>query len=440
MRLAITQYAALFGLLLAAWDASPAGSDLPARVDLFAGDSRILEAHATRIAVGNGKIVSAVTLERGQILLLAESPGNTTLRLWLRDGSQRQVSIVVTEANVDLVLENVKSLLHGTENVSARIAGGRIVLEGDMVSDAGQLRAGAVAALYPGLVLNFVGKVGWERMIHLDVTIVELRHNIVRDLGIRWRPVINGPNGALVADLAVNDTFSGRAQIPGDLLRAAPARVSPPKAFLGIATSIDSQIRLLEQRGDAVIVAEPRLSCRSGGTARFVAGGELPVPTTDGLGSPNVQFRDYGIILDVKPIADAAGVVYAKVETEISQIDPTVQVLGVPGLLKRESRAELNLRQGETLVLGGLVSRNERRTHDRLPGLGAMPGFGSVFGSRFKNTEDTDLVIFITPQIIQGAPAPGNASAVQPDPEAHSLEAARAEAARLRRPRTQAGH
>jgi pilus assembly protein CpaC len=105
---------------------------------------------------------------------------------------------------------------------------------------------------------------------------------------------------------------------------------------------------MLEQGGEATVVAEPRLSCRSGGAARFVAGGEIPVPVVNGVGSTDVEYREYGVILDIKPIADASGAIFARIETELSQIDGAQRVNGVPGLLKRRSTTDVNVSAAPT--------------------------------------------------------------------------------------------
>jgi pilus assembly protein CpaC len=392
---------------------------LPDTLEMFVGDTRILEAPSRRVAVGRAEILSVSTLERGQLLLLAETAGSTTVTLWLRDGRRHRVLVNVTDSNLDRVLDDVRRMLEGTENVSARLAGGRVVLEGDRVGDADQRRVAAITDAFGGLVLNFVGRVGWEQVLHFDVRIVEVRRSAIRDLGIRWDSQVNGPSVGVVADLVSNDYFRVQppaSTIPGLDAGAVPLGASSPTLYAGITSVLASRIQLLEQRGDAVLVAQPTLSCRSGGSARFVSGGEFPIPVVDGQGSTDVEFKEYGVILDVRPVTDRGGSIYAQIDTQISQIDESVRVLGVPGLVKRQSTTELNLREGEVAVLGGLVSRTRGKDVQRVPGLGALPAVGSLFRSTSRRDTDSELLILITPRIARPVDDP-DARAVDPTSE-----------------------
>lgn len=398
---------AVLTALQAAHGSGVAADVIPAHIDLFVGDSRVLDVSPVRIAIGNGAIVSVTSLQGGELLLLGESAGRTVLQLWLRDGSQRRITLEVAETDMHATLRVVRELLVGVQGIGARPIGNRIVLEGLATGARAQDRAAAIATLYPGVVLNFVGKVAWETMIHFDVRIVEVRSGALRDVGVRWRDDINGPNAGLIADLVTNDLFRAVPAAPElDQLQGGPLpqRVWPPKAYLGWVTAIDSRIRLLEQQGDAVIVAEPMLSCRSGGSARFVSGGEIPIPVFDPQGGADVEYKEYGVILDVKPVAEPDGSIYARIDTEVSQVDDAQRVLGVPGFIKRQSATEVNLREGETLVIAGLVNRNFSRERQQVPGLGNLPVVGGAFRSRTRRSADSELAIFITPRIVAGEP------------------------------------
>lgn len=400
------------------------GSDqLPERIDLAVGETRVLAVDAVRVAVGNGRVLGLARTGRAQLLLVGQAGGSTDLRVWPRDGAERRIAVTVSEVDLDAAVTAVGALLADVAEVRTRVAGGRIVLEGEPASGTARDRISAVAGLYPGLVLDLTGKQPWDRMIHFEVRIVEFRSSRLRDLGIRWNPEINGPTAGLLADFSTNDVFRIAPPQGGaapELVEARPpGRAWPPKVYFGLATSIESRIRLLEQTGDAEILAEPTLSCRSGGSARFVAGGELPMPVVDGLGSTDIQFKEYGVILDVKPIADPSGAILARVDTEVSQIDESQRVLGVPGFLKRRSATDVSLREGETLVIAGLVNRTRSGSVQRVPGAGSVPVVGGLFRSRVRREERTELAIFITPRIVAArAEAPGTPPR---DPNAEAL-------------------
>ncbi len=387
---------AMLGLLATALPGY-AATGASERLELFAGDTLVLDVDAQRVAVGNGRVISVVQVEGNKLLVLGEATGVSAIHVWTRDGGHRRYVVNVLEFNGEALYSQVQRLLDGTRQITARLAGDRIVLEGHRVSDGDRERVAAIAKAYPGRVFDFIDRVGWDAMIHLHVSILEVRHSAMNSLGIRWDNVLQGP--------AFNVSSAGE-----------PGR----HAYLDWSARLGSAIDLLRQRGEARIVAEPTLSCRSGGEAHFVAGGELPIPVTNGVGTPSVQYHEYGVILDVKPVADDAGNVYVRVETEVSDIDHSVQVLGVPAFLKRHSNTEVNVRAGETIVIAGLVDRSSSTDRHGLPLLGAIPGIAPLFQSHSRELKDSELVVLITPQVVAARPATANA----PDPGLQQLERA----------------
>ncbi|HWS74328.1 MAG TPA: type II and III secretion system protein, partial [Quisquiliibacterium sp.] len=163
----------------------------------------------------------------------------------------------------------------------------------------------------------------------------------------------------------------------------------------------------------------PSLSCRSGGTAKFVAGGELPIPFTTGLGNASVMFKEYGIKFDVNPVVSETGVIAARIATEVSAINFDVRVKDVPGITKRRAETEVDLREHETLVIAGLLSEESSRGIDKLPALGDVPVLGHLFRSRAFRDQQTELVVFITPRFANAerfAPAAAPSSVAAPAP------------------------
>lgn len=396
-----------------------AGTGGEQTLELFSGEARVLPVSVTRIVVGNGKVISVSNIATNQLLILAESAGTSTLQLWLKDGSQQKMTVVVLEANLKHTLADIERLLSSVDNVKARIAGSKIVLEGEMVSDSDQERAQAIQKMYPDQVVNFVGKVGWEKMIYLDVKVLELTTKGSRDLGIRWDAQINGPHAGVLADIASNNRFRyvpEQEQSGLDFSNVTlPNSVWPPKGFITLASLITSKINLLVQDGEAEVLAAPSLTTRSGSKARFVAGGEIPLPVQGALGQTSVEFKEYGVIVDVTPVTDKSGAIYAKVDVEVSSIDRSVTVLGIPGLLKRRSQSEFNSKDGETVVLNGLYSYERANDTQKVPGLGGLPVIGGLFRNKGSSSATREVAIIITPRIVQATP--------NPNPQAKDLNA-----------------
>jgi pilus assembly protein CpaC len=370
-------------------------------IELYVGQVHLIRAgELKRVAVGNGQVIQATALDGGQVLVIPEAAGQSTLHLWGKDGSESSYAISVVPADVNRLLAEIRAMLGEDTRVRARIVGDKVVLEGGELSEEEAARMSEIARRYPQVV-NLISRVGLERMIEMDVRMLEVRRDVLEEIGVRWNGSMQGPTFGIIGDLHRSRRFR-----PGgagaDAGFATRNRVAPFATVLELASSITSVINLLVQNGDAVVLAEPRLACRSGGSARFVAGGELPVPFASGLGTVSVGFKEYGVKFDVSPVASETGVIAAKIATEISAINFEIQVQDVPGLLKRRAETEVNLRENETLVIAGLLTEESSKSIDRVPALGELPILGKLFRSREFRDRKTDLVVFITPRFVGG--------------------------------------
>jgi len=312
-------------------------------VDLFAGQVEVLAKVAVkRVAVGNGGVIRAEVLKTGELLVIAKAPGSTSLRLWHKDGNQSDYNIRVSESDPE--------------------------------------------TRFP-----------MERMVRMKVKMVEFRKSALGNLGIDWGDGIAGPTFATAGDVIGNHLFRPAAEG----FEGLPNTVKPFSSYFGIASNITSRINFLASNGDAVTLAEPVLSCANGGHAKFLAGGEVPYPTRGANGELRVEFKDYGIKLDISPQIDPHGNVRATVKTEISQIDPALSVDGTPGLLTRRTETQMNVRSGETMVIGGLLSSESSKDLDMIPGIGKLPVLGALFKSKNMRNAVSELVIFVTPEVIE---------------------------------------
>jgi len=239
----------------------------------------------------------------------------------------------------------------------------------------------------------------------MSVKITEFNTNKLTELGINWADAINGPsagalfgyervNGADSLGLATDDTLA--PSFTGALSAAA---LHSPLGVIGLGTEIISRINLLVSTGDAIILAEPRLSARSGGKAEFLAGGEIPVVTQGGLGSTNVEFKEFGIILNINPMVDDENNILATINTEVSAIDLSNAVGGVPAFITRKTTTDVSVKDGDTLILSGLIDRSMGENIDKFPILGDIPVLGALFRSTQWKNDLTELVIFVTPTV-----------------------------------------
>jgi pilus assembly protein CpaC len=387
------------------------GKLIPDAVSMYAGQALVQQAPGAlnRVAVGDGKLLQVKVIGTKEMVLIANEPGDTSLQLWMTDGTQRSVSVHVVAGNTDQAADMVGRLVGEGSAIHVDAVGGNVVMTGNDLSPGDAAKVAAIKKLYPQ-VLDFTSTnaVDMKPMVMMQVRIMEFDKKAMSDLGIKWDSMIAGPGGGLVHDWVTNPlyrltdpAFKG-LDATGQAVKL-PLRVPGTASYFGIATSIASQINIMEQTGNAWELASPQLAARSGGIADFLVGGEVPIPITQGLGETTVEYKQYGIKLHIAPIVSATGDISTDIETEISRIDPSVNVQGYPGFITRRANAQLNVHEGDSIVISGLVDATASKTFDKVPGLGDVPILGSLFRSRNFQRNRTDLVIFVTPVVIDAS-------------------------------------
>ncbi len=387
-------------------------------LQLSVGETHVLaEKDLKRVAVGSAKVVSAKRFERDQILLLAQQPGSTTVHLWFRDGSEKKVMTRVSPGDNEELLRDVRRWLGKKSTIEVKSVGGRIVIEGKAANVKEAQRVRELAQRSP-LIVNLVQQSGVEQMIAMEVRFLEVKKSALENIGVNWQKSAAGPLFGIVGDIKSNNHYrpaspgilgSGGApalisNLPGSTTESsAQIRVSPFAVYFGLQSTLASVINLMEQQGDAIVLAEPILSCRSGGAAKFLAGGEIPLPTSSSIGTTSVQFKPYGIKFEINPTLTESGSIAARVMTELSTIDPAIKVGDLPAFLSRQTETEVNLMEGETLVISGLISEDKSKTVDQLAGLGSIPILGKLFQSKDFRERRSEMVVFVTPRFISAS-------------------------------------
>lgn len=390
---------------------------LPNSLDLHGGQVLVFKSprNIERVAVGNGDLIEVTTIEKRQLVVIAgaQSSGFTTLHVWYEDGSQRSVDVTVNSADASSASGIIRQMLGPDTGARVDDIGGKVVITGELTALEAQ-RVGVLTGIYPGVInLTSADPVGMQPMVLMDVRIMEFSRSRLRDLGIRWDNVIDGPTGGAIKDFSssfyrVLPEGSAFEEIE-DLL---PGRINPMETYFGIATTISSKIDIMTENGEAYELAAPQLSARSGGSASFLAGGEIPITSVGGFGATNVEFKEYGIKLDIQPVVNGDGEVSTTILTEVSKINPAVTVNGIPGFLTRRTETELNVRAGQTIVISGLVDINGSKDFLGIPGLSSIPILGRLFRSDGFRSGRTDLVVFVTPRIITPS-SPANIDGIQ---------------------------
>jgi len=429
---------------------------------LFVGEIKtlVIEGAIDRVAVGNGKLVSTSILDNGNLLVLAESTGDTELQVWLKNGAVIAHKFYIISDNAPRALREIRNILGKSFKGDVKQVGSNIVLEGE-VSHESSLVITKLAATYPQIIdltqptsgteiedifksissitmtragskvilrgrvsfedkqfiaavqtsyadivdLTTASSVNAQPMVHMGVKITEFSNSALENLGINWTTAFNGPSAGYAKDfsssnngnVAANNTSSFSLPTDGAGTAIVNNVLGSGAGFFGVATRITSTINLAVSTGDAIILASPTLSTRSGTEAEFLSGGEFPIPIPDGNGGTTIEFKEYGVLLKMTPELGVNGQISALIETEVSSIDQSVSVNGTPGLRTRKTITEVSLQQGETLAISGLVNRELGNDVSKVKWLGDIPILGQLFRSTNYRNNRSDLVIFITP-------------------------------------------
>ncbi len=366
-------------------------------IALQAGEVRVLGIPGVaRVAVGDGEIIKAVSTDDREVILFARKAGFSTLHAWTADGQIVRYAVQVAPEGARQLQDELRTVLERIPGALVTPLGDKLLVEGDDLSDADRQRLSELGRRYPQL-LDFTGTVGWDQMVLLDVQVVEVPKSLMRELGLRWDP---NAGGGLTSALGWDGGSRRFADRPGET--AIPLMFPAAKAagYFGINALLSAKINLLAQEGRAVVLAQPQLLARSGATAEFLAGGEVPYSTVDRNGNTQTSFKPYGVSLRITPSIERSGAVRSRIEVEVSSIDTALSVPGGPSLKTRRTATEFNVRTGQTLVLAGFLSRETSDNVDRIPGLGSLPVLGALFrSSRFRRNE-TELAILVTPQLV----------------------------------------
>lgn len=390
------------GIALAQSAVPAAAADAPAPVRDLAlavkGQQTLLldGAAPSRIAIGDPdvadvRILPASGKRAGSLLIYGKKPGTTQLRIWSGASPAPQVWNLRVGGSVQGALASRG--IAGGANID--IAGDRAVVSGHAETPMGQVASVAMAAAAVGGEKNVVdvSSAGTSGVVQVEVKVVEVSRSVMKEAGINWTAGGSGPWSA------------ASSLIPANLGAAASGF-----SLFYDTNNFSANLRLLQTNGMARVLAEPTLVALTGQSASFLAGGELPIPESGGLGTVSVAFKPFGIGLTVTPTVLSRDRISLKVAPEASELDYSNGIAIsngpdstsiIPALRTRRADTTVELGDGESFVISGLVSRQTKAMVSKVPLLGDLPIIGSFFRSLDYKQEDTELVIVVTPRLVR---------------------------------------
>jgi pilus assembly protein CpaC len=365
------------------------------------------------VTVGDPEVADVNPLTDHSLSILAKKIGTTRVSVYAED--KKLVGIFDVEVNYDLSrLSNELLRRFPGSSLKASSVNGRIMLSGEIADAASLDKAVTIARQFGPDVINSVS-VTQPQQVMLEVRFVELNRTAGRELGVQWNrfgghSVANIGSGQPASSLPINAPSSATG-IPATEVAAGVLSGGSPFGFMlgriisGSVTT-DVMINALEQKGVARSLAEPNLVALSGETASFLAGGEYPIPVSGSLGTVSVTYKKYGVGLAFTPTVLSRGLVNMKIEPEVSQIDTTHMIsvangIQVPALIVRRASTTVELRDGQSFMIGGLLQNTSNNQIDQLPWLGSVPVLGTLFSSKQYQQNQTDLVIIVTPHLVR---------------------------------------
>ncbi|WP_337160334.1 type II and III secretion system protein family protein [Pseudomonas putida] len=338
-------------------------SQLPSVIEMGQGLQQELRLPVaiSRVAVGEPKVADVQASGERAVLLTAVGPGNTSLMLWTAcaPAPHRAMLFVKGRASADMA-------------------------EDTMLSAQDQQLPSQVQA---------------------DIRFVEVQRSKYKEAGARL--FFKGSNNSLIGSPG---TVPGTRVTPGDVPIARPLIPLNDNVFNivwgGGSSRFLAAINALETSGFAYTLARPSLTVLSGMTASFLAGGEIPIPVpSTGSDSVTIEYKEFGVRLALTPTVVSRDRITLKVAPEVSELDYTnaVNIAGtqVPGLKVRRTDTSISLADGESFIISGLVSSSTRSGVDKFPGLGDLPILGAFFRQSTVNREDTELLMIVTPHLVQ---------------------------------------
>ena len=367
------------------------GTSLVMRMKVPVGQSETVKSVAdiSNLVVGDPDIADASPLGTRAFYILGRKTGRTNLSLY--DAGDNLLGVINVEVTFDTSgLKDALRTVLPREKIKVRSVNGRVLLQGAVRSSTAAARAMQVAKDFAGDNVTNAMTVGASQQVTLEVRFIEAKRNASRDLGVNYSVSAGGisfqPFGNALASNAATAPFG---RLVADMLTGG--------------ASADIIVQALEKKGAARRLAEPNLTALSGETASFLAGGEFPVPVAQDDNKISIEFKKFGVSLAFTPTVLDNGLINLAIEPEVSELDfsrtVTTSAIQIPSLIVRRTRTTVELRDGQSISIAGLLQTFNARNADQIPWLGDVPVLGSLFRSSGFQKSETDLLVIITPRL-----------------------------------------
>src|SRR5262245_13307189 len=375
-------------------------------VNVLVGQSRVInfDRPVGRFSVSNPEIAEAILVTPDQVLVNGKAFGQVNFIAWEQSGGQFLVFDVYVRANLSLIESQIRALLP-KDDIRLSQANGSVVISGSVANatTASQVQSVIEAANFK-VVNMLTSPVSNATQVQLEVRVAEVNRNKLRDYGTSF--LTNGQTGGYA------NSGGGPSTISDSVIGTASAILNSALNVLLVNRSLNTaaMLKLLRTEGAFRELAEPNLIAMNNQQASFLAGGEFPVPVLQnfggsGSGGITIVWKEYGIRLNFKPVIIDEDHIRLELEPEVSTIDFTngVKFNGfvVPALRTRRAKTGVELRDGQSFALAGLLDNTETKTLSRIPIVSDIPVIGALFKSKSFEKKETELMFFVTAHMVK---------------------------------------
>ena len=376
------------------------------RFELGVGKSKVVDLTTSikRASLANPEVADTVVLSPKQIYLTGKAIGVTTLTLWKENGELFSAFDVRVTPDLSQLREQLHNMLPDEPGILVTATQDHVTLSGTISNLARQSRALEVAEPYaPKKVVNLL-QVGGAQQVMLEVRVAEMDRNLIRRLGVNMAGFHNGNNFGFTA-LNNITTLAGDGSAANPLSQLVSGAVNALVKFQTGDITWTGFIDALKQEDAIKVLAKPTLVAVSGQEAQFLSGGEFPFPIPQAFGVITIQYKKFGVGLSFTPTVLANNRISMAVAPEVSELDFSnslqIQGFNVPTIVTRRATTVVELADGQSFAIAGLLRDNMRETIAKFPVLGDIPVLGALFRSSRYQKNQTELVIIVTPHYVK---------------------------------------
>ncbi len=376
------------------------------RFELGVGTSKVVDLTTSikRASLANPEVADTVVLSPKQIYLTGKAVGVTTLTLWKENGELFSAFDVTVSPNLSQLREQLHKMLPDEKDISVMATHDHVTLSGTISNLARQSRALEIAEPYaPKKIVNLL-QVGGAQQVMLEVRVAEMDRNLIRRMGINMNGVGAGNNFGVTSLNSITE-LAGPGGLSDPVGQFVTNAVSALVRFQTGSITWTSFIDALKQEDVVKVLAKPTLVAVSGQEAQFLSGGEFPFPIPQAFGVVTIQYKKFGVGLSFTPTVLTNNRISMAVSPEVSELDfaNALQIQGftIPTISTRRATTVVELADGQSFAIAGLLRDNVREQVQKFPVLGDIPVLGMLFRSSRYVKNQTELVIIVTPHFVK---------------------------------------